>query len=69
MFPTAPALLRRCLPIGLVALVATAIVAPLSAAAGTTVPAPSADAIASAEQAVLTLLNKDRTAAGGRYRG
>src|SRR4029077_1229465 len=41
-----------------------AVVAPLSAAAGTSFPAPSAATISSAEQAVLTLLNKDRTAAG-----
>jgi uncharacterized protein YkwD len=64
MFPTAPALLRRCLAIGLLALVATAMVAPLSAAAGTTVAAPTAAQISSAEAAVLSLLNKDRTAAG-----
>jgi len=64
MSPTAPVLLRRCLAIGLLALVTTAIVAPLSAAAVTTIPAPTAAQISSAEGAVLTLLNKDRTAAG-----
>jgi uncharacterized protein YkwD len=64
MFPTAPARLRRCLAIGLGAVVAAAILAPLSAVAGTTTTAPTAAEISSSEQAELNLLNKDRTAAG-----
>jgi uncharacterized protein YkwD len=62
MSPKAAALLRRCLAFGFVALVATAAVAPLTAAATTT--DPNAPDVSALEQTELGLLNKDRTDAG-----
>ncbi len=63
MSPKAAALLRRCLAFGFVALVATAAVAPLTAAATTTTD-PNAPDVSALEQTELGLLNKDRIDAG-----
>jgi len=70
MFPTASALLRRCLAIGLPAVVSMAALVAVSPVSATSIglpplpTAPTPAQISSSEQAVLNLLNKDRTAAG-----
>jgi uncharacterized protein YkwD len=63
MSPVARSLLRRCLAIGLVTLIAGAFVAPLGTSA-VAASAPTSAEITAAEQAVLSLINKDRTTAG-----
>jgi uncharacterized protein YkwD len=64
MFPSPRALLRRCLAPGLLAVVASSLVAPIPVAtAGTTAPGTE-PTVAQAVSQMVTLLNQDRTDAG-----
>jgi len=66
MFPSPCALLRRCLAPGLLAVVASSLVAPIpvATAATTATSSPDTTTVGQAVTAMAQLLNKDRAAAG-----